>query len=86
MSYKVREIISTTLSNTEPTMKLLSIINTANYSGELGVIVIETNDVENVLKLYGFDCEECKEINKLNIGEKFDSHDYGNGCIVIRIA
>lgn len=62
-----------------------AIINTANYDGDMGAIIVKSCS-PIALKDYGFDVEECKEISKLAVGELFTSHDYGNGVVVVRMA
>lgn len=62
-----------------------AIINTANYDGGMGTIIVKTCS-PIALKDYGFDDEECGEIGKLAVGELFTSHDYGNGAVVVRMA
>lgn len=62
-----------------------AIINTANYDGDMGTIIVKSCS-PNALKDYCFDVEECREISKLAVGELFTSHDYGNGVVVVRIA
>lgn len=66
--------------------KTFAIINTINYDlDSLGVIVVE---VENVSELadYGYRPSEIKVAETLEVGDKFDSFDYGDGCILVRIA
>lgn len=66
--------------------KAFAIINTANYvSDSLGVVVVEVENV-NQLENYGYCPSEIKVVETLEIGDKFDSFDYGDGCILIRIA
>lgn len=64
--------------------KIFSIINTANYCGDMGVLVVEgcTDELEN----WGFGVEDIKEIDKLNIGASWVSNEYGvGGCVVVRM-
>lgn len=64
--------------------KIFAIINTAGYCGDMGVIVSQiTHPLD--LQEYGFSEEECKECDLIGIGDKFDSHDYGVGCVVVRM-
>lgn len=66
------------------TRKIFAIINTAEYCGDMGVIVVQiTHPLD--LQEYGFTEEECKECDLIGIGDKFDSHDYGVGCVVVRM-
>lgn len=76
----------TELSNfgIKKTHKIFAIINTAEYCGDMGVIVVHiTHPLD--LQEYGFTEEECKECDLIGIGDKFDSHDYGVGCVVVRM-
>jgi hypothetical protein len=64
--------------------KIFSIINTANYCGDMGVLVVEgyTDELED----FGFGEEDIKEIDKLNIGASWVSDEYGvGGCVVVRM-
>lgn len=65
--------------------KIYAIINTAEYCGDMGCIVVQITDPLD-LKEYGFTEEECKECDLIGVGEKFDSYDYGLGCVVVRMA
>ena len=66
--------------------KTFAIINTANYDlDSLGVIVVELEDI-NQLEDYGYRPSEIKVAETLEVGDKFDSFDYGDGCILVRIA
>jgi hypothetical protein len=47
--------------------------------------VVEVEDV-NQLENYGYRPSEIKVAETLEVGDKFDSFDYGDGCILIRIA
>lgn len=68
------------------TNKTFAIINTANYDLDcMGVIVVEVEDV-NQLENYGYRPSEIKVVETLKVGDKFDSFDYGDGCILVRIA
>lgn len=64
--------------------KIFSIINTANYYGDMGVIVVEGYADE--LEDWGFGEEDIKEIDKLNIGASWVSNEYGvGGCVIVRM-
>lgn len=64
--------------------KTFSIINTANYCGDMGVLVVEGRTDE--LEYWGFEDEDIKEIDKLNIGASWVSNEYGvGGCVVVRM-
>lgn len=65
--------------------KIYSIINTIEYSGNMGVIVVK---VDKALELtnFGFDAVECQRINNLAVGGLHQSEDYGNACVVVRMA
>lgn len=66
--------------------KTFAIINTANYDlDSLGVIVVEVENV-NQLEDYGYREDEIKVAETLEVGDKFDAFDYGDGCILVRIA
>ena len=66
--------------------KTFAIINTINYDlDSLGVIVVEVEDI-NQLEDYGYSPNEIKVAETLEVGDKCDSFDYGDGCILIRIA
>ncbi len=67
------------------TCKIFAIINTAEYCGDMGCIVVQITDPLD-LQEYGFSEEECKECDLIGVGDKFDSHDYGVGCVLVRIA
>lgn len=76
----------TELSNfrVKGTRKIFAIINTAEYCGDMGVIVVQiTHPLD--LQECGFTEEECKECDLIGVGDKFDSHDYGAGCVVVRM-
>ena len=63
-----------------------AILNTSNYNGGMGSVLVLKSCSPIALKDYGFDIEECKEIGKLAVGELFTSHDYGNGMVIVRMA
>lgn len=66
--------------------KTFAIINTANYDlDSLGVIVVEVENA-NQLEDYGYRPSEIKVAETLEVGDKFDSFDYGDGCILVRMA
>ena len=63
-----------------------ALISTSNYNGGMGSVIVVKSCSPIVLKDYGFDIEECKEIGKLAVGELFTSHDYGNGAVIVRMS
>lgn len=65
--------------------KIYSIINTIEYSGNMGVIVVKV-DKASELADFGFDVAECQRINDLAVGGLHQSEDYGNACVVVRMA
>ena len=82
----MQTLLEKTIELPEGNNKTFAIINTANYDlDNLGVIVVE---VENVSELadYGYREDEIKVAETLEVGDKFDAFDYGDGCILIRIA
>ena len=59
--------------------------NTSDYCGQMGVTIVQGVS-PLILKDYGFDDDECKDIGKLNIGGTYISEDYGSGVIVVRLS
>ena len=62
-----------------------AIINTSNYDGEMGTIIAKCC-TPVALQDYGFDYAECVGISMLQVGELYTSHDYGSGCVVVRMS
>lgn len=81
---KYTEVCSLNLSR-EVTEMMFSIINTADYDGDMNVIVVK-GITPVILKNYGFDDDECKEIGELKVGDTWVNSCYGNGVVVVRIA
>ena len=82
----MQTLLDKTIQLPEEGNKTFAIINTANYDlDNLGVIAVEVEDT-NQLEDYGYSPSEIKVVETLEVGDKFDSFDYGNGCILIRIA
>ena len=65
-------------------VKIYSIINTAEYSGDMGDIIVECNNTTE-LENYGFGDDDIEDIDKLKVGEIWVSKDYGVGCVVVRL-
>lgn len=65
--------------------KIYSIINTIEYSGNMGVIVVKVDKTLELIN-FGFDIVDCQRINNLDVGGSYRSEDYGNGCVVVRMA
>lgn len=62
-----------------------AILNTSNYDGDMGAIVVKGIS-PIILKDYGFDDDDCKAISTLAVGASYTSTDYGNGVVVVRMA
>lgn len=62
-----------------------AILNTSNYDGDMGVIVVKGIS-PTILKEYGFDDDDCKAISTLAVGASYTSTDYGNGVVVVRMS
>ena len=62
-----------------------AIINTSNYDGDMGTIIVKCC-TPVALQDYGFTYAECVGISTLQVGELFTSHDYGSGCVVVRMS
>lgn len=62
-----------------------AILNTSNYDGGMGVIVVKGIS-PIILKEYGFDDDDCKAISTLAVGASYTSTDYGNGVVVVRMS
>lgn len=82
---RCNEVINLCLEKKAETPLTYSIINTKDYDGRMGVIVIECNS-PSALEDYGFDVEEIEKVSRLDVGQTFTSHDYGTGCVCVRIA
>ena len=80
-----KEILNLNLGNRAVAPLTYVILNTHHYCGDMGVIVVECNS-PMALKDYGYSEDEIAEVGKLEVGDKFTSHDYGNGCVTIRTA
>lgn len=65
--------------------KTFNIINTYEYCGDMGSIIVECESA-NDLDEYGFDTADCNNIERLDVGEVYESYDYGKGCLVVRMA
>ena len=69
----------------EGNTKIFNIINTAEYNGDMcSTIIVECDDA-SYLERYGFDVPETDQIEELKVGEVYESADYGNECLVIRM-
>lgn len=70
----------------EGNTKVFNIINTAKYfdNDKCSTIIVECDDVSNLVD-YGFDDPEIEQIEELKVGEVYESADYGNECLVIRM-
>jgi hypothetical protein len=66
--------------------KVFNIINTAEYfdNDKCSTIIVECDDA-SYLDRYGFDVHETDQIEELKVGEVYESADYGNECLVIRM-
>lgn len=66
--------------------KVFNIINTAEYfdNDKCSTIIVECDDASNLVD-YGFDVHETDQIEELKVGEVYESADYGNECLVIRM-
>jgi hypothetical protein len=65
--------------------KIFNIINTSEYCGDMcSTIIVECDDASNLVD-YGFDEYETDQIESLKVGEVYESADYGNECLVIRM-
>lgn len=65
--------------------KIFNIINTSEYFGDrCATIIVECDDASN-LEEYGFGEYETNQIESLKVGEVYESANYGNECLVIRI-
>ena len=62
-----------------------AILNTSNYDGDMGIIVVKGIS-PIILKEYGFDDDDCKAISALAVGASYTSTDYGNGVVVVRMS
>jgi hypothetical protein len=62
-----------------------AILNTSNYDGDMGAIVVKGIS-PIILKDYGFDDDDCKAISTLAVGASYTSTDYGNGVVVVRMS
>jgi hypothetical protein len=69
----------------EVTDMVFVIINTKVYDGGMGTIIVKGIS-PMMLKDYGFDEEECREIGKMEIGDSWAETFYGNGVVVVRMA
>lgn len=65
--------------------KIFNIINTAEYFGDKCATIIVECDDASYLERYGFDVHETDQIEELKVGEVYESADYGNECLVIRM-
>ena len=79
------QIINLYLGEKTESPLIYSIINTRDYDGGMGVIVIECES-PSVLEDYGFKEDEISEVAKLEVGQMFTSFDYGTGCVCVRMA
>lgn len=70
----------------EGNTKIFNIINTAEYfdNDKCSTIIVECDDASNLVD-YGFDEYETDQIEELKVGEVYESADYGNECLVIRL-
>ena len=84
-SERYNQIINLDLEEKECFPLIYSIINTHDYCGRMGVIVIECKS-PCALENYGFRDDEIEHIRNLEVGQMFTSPDYGTGCVCVRIA
>lgn len=70
----------------EGNTKVFNIINTAKYfdNDKCSTIIVECDDASNLVD-YGFDDPKIEQIEELKVGEVYESADYGNECLVIRM-
>lgn len=70
----------------EGNTKVFNIINTSKYfdNDKCSTIIVECDDASNLVD-YGFDEHETDQIEELKVGEVYESADYGNECLVIRM-
>ena len=69
----------------ETNTKIFNIINTSEYNGDMCSSIIVECDDASYLDKYGFDVHETDQIEELKVGEVYESADYGNECLVIRM-
>ena len=69
----------------EGNTKIFNIINTYEYCGDICSTIIKECDDASKLVDYGFDEYETDQILELKFGEIYESADYGNECLVIRM-
>ena len=81
---KHNQIINLYLGDRNVSPLVYSIINTHDYDGGMGVIVIECES-PSALEHYGFREDEIAEVEKLEVGQMFTSFDYGTGCVCVRM-
>ena len=61
------------------------IMNTRLYDGGMGVTIVEGIS-PIILKEYGFDDDDIRDISKMDVGESYGNTYYGYGVIVVRMA
>lgn len=82
----MRTLANLMLDFEEGNTKVFNIINTAEYfdNDKCSTIIVECDDA-SYLERYGFDVHETDQIEELKVGEVYESADYGNECLVIRM-
>jgi hypothetical protein len=82
----MRTLADLMLDFEEGNTKVFNIINTAKYfdNDKCSTIIVECDDASNLVD-YGFDDPEIDQIEELKVGEVYESADYGNECLVIRM-
>ena len=58
--------------------------NTTEYNGD-GNCGVTVGDAET-MKQFGWDFDSEEKLNSLEIGERYDSEDYGDTAFIIRLA
>lgn len=82
----MRTLVDLMFDFEEGNTKVFNIINTAKYfdNDKCSTIIVECDDASNLVD-YGFDDPEIEQIEELKVGEVYESADYGNECLVIRM-
>lgn len=82
----MRTLVDLKFEFEESSRKIFNIINTAEYfdNDKGSTIIVECDDASNLVD-YGFDEYETDQIEELKVGEVYESADYGNECLVIRM-
>lgn len=82
----MRTLVDLKFEFEESSRKIFNIINTTKYfdNDKCSTIIVECDDASNLVD-YGFDDPEIEQIEELKVGEVYESADYGNECLVIRM-